>query len=87
MRNLNKKDYCTNVLQITNGVHLQNPQMNIDADGSLIDITVVLVNNHLTDVNFENIVERIDSAHLEAKTVFFSLLSDDYLNELGPQYE
>ena len=82
-----KKDYCTNVLQITNGVHLQNPQMNIDADGSLIDITVVLVNNHLTDVNFENIVERIDSAHLEAKTVFFSLLSDDYLNELGPQYE
>lgn len=41
--------------------------MNIDADGSLIDITVVLVNNHLTDVNFENIVERIDSAHLEAK--------------------
>ena len=61
--------------------------MNIDADGSLIDITVVLVNNHLTDVNFENIVERIDSAHLEAKTVFLSLLSDDYLNELGPQYE
>lgn len=77
------KDEIINVLQIANNVHVANKL--ISADGSLIDITSVLKPGIL--INENNIFELINTLHLEEKTMFFSLLSQEFLNTLNPRYK
>lgn len=66
-----------NVLQITNGVHLKNQLLKLDDDGSLIDITAVLKNASLPNIDI--IIKR---AHSEAKALFFDLLNIDFIKSL-----
>lgn len=66
-----------NVLQVTNSVHVKNEAMGLDNDGSLIDIVVV---NKNTDL--DNLLNSIVHNHESAKELFFSLLSEELLNEL-----
>ena len=70
------------IIQITNGVHLQNQTLGIDSDGSLIEI-----NLFTKDVSVENFGQVIEEAHSRQKIDFFSLLSDDYLNTFAVEYE
>lgn len=80
-----KKEGHVEVLQITSGIHLKNAT--IDADGSLIDITSVLAQNHLQGVNLANINDKIDSAHTAVEQLFYALLSEEYIQSLNPGYE
>ena len=75
------------MLQITTGIHIKNDIQKLDADGSLIDITTVLVAQDLVGVHLNNIIEKIEMAHEGEKILFFSLLSDEYLKELNPKYK
>ena len=77
---LDKGGYV-NVLQITNSVHVKNNA--IDADGSLIDITTVLKHNMLS---LDKCIENINLAHDGEKQLFYSLLKEDFLKTLNPQY-
>ena len=70
-------------MQVLNDVHLKNTD--IDADGSLIEITSVL-DIAEAQVNMTNIVSKIDELHIKSKQLFFSLLKDDFLNQLTPNY-
>ena len=81
----NFEDYSA-VLQITTGVHLQNILKKIDADGSLIDITTVLVGKNIAGITLDNITDKIQLIHQGEKELFFSLLTEKYLNELKPKY-
>lgn len=62
------------VFQITNGAHLQNHALNIDNDGSLIEISIFTRNVSVD--NFNNVLE---DAHICQKKSFFELLSNEYL--------
>lgn len=78
-----ENDKFTNVLQISNGVHVKNSRFN--DDGSLVDImTVVLARHGLT---LENILTHIDEARKGEKELFFSLLKKEFLTTLSPEYE
>lgn len=68
---------CISVLQITTGVHIKNQLLNLDNDGSLIDITIVSKNASLEKI--ENIIE---SEHSEAKSLFFDLLQSEFISSL-----
>lgn len=72
-----KSNEYINALQITSNIHLKNPGLKLDADGSLIDITVVSKKASLA--NIEDIIE---AAHTEAKVLFFDLLKDDFTKSL-----
>ena len=52
--------------------------------GSVIDIDTFLV----TDLNdfFKNPTSIIEEGHTEEKTVFFTLLKDDFIQTLNPEY-
>jgi uncharacterized protein (TIGR04255 family) len=55
-------------------------------NGSLIDIDVVRnkkIQNYDFRINLETILDR---SHLMAKQLFFDILKEDFLNELGPVY-
>ncbi len=80
---LNEK--YVNILQISNGVHVNNPYLQLNADGSLIDITTVVLSQHGLDSS--NIMTHIDEARLGEKSLFFSLLKEDYLDTLSPEYD
>lgn len=73
----------TNVLQISDGVHVKNPRL--DCDGSLIDITTVVLPRH--GLTLENCISHIDEIRAGEKELFFSLLKQDYLDSLSPEYE
>lgn len=70
------------IVQITNGAHLINQALNIDNDGSLLELT--LFKKNLNEEEFESI---IDKAHTIQKNSFFELLKDDYLNTFEVEYE
>ena len=55
-------------MQVLNDVHLKNTD--IDADGSLIEITSVL-DIAEAQVNMTNIVSKIDELHIKSKQLFF----------------
>lgn len=65
------------VLQITDGVHVENKSLGMSSDGSLIDIRVVS-----KEASIENIETKIECIHIEAKSLFFSLLKDDFVDAL-----
>ena len=70
------------ILQITNGVHLQNQVLGIDSDGSLIEISLFA-----KGVSMEDFDRVIEDAHSKQKQDFFSLLSTEYLNTFEVEYE
>lgn len=78
-----ENDKFTNVLQISNGVHVKNPRF--ESDGSLIDITTIVLARH--GLTLDNIMTHIDEARKGEKELFFSLLKQEYLNTLSPEYE
>lgn len=70
------------ILQITNGVHIKNSALNLNADGSLIDLCIVC-----DKVSINMLKEVINDCHQEAKKLFFNLLNEKLLNSLNPEYE
>lgn len=75
-------DRFMKVIQITNGVHLRNPALRIDNDGSLIEIILFTKN-----VSKENFNQAIEDAHYHQKNSFFELLTDEYLQTYTVEYE
>lgn len=69
-------------VQITNGAHLTNQALNINNDGSLIEIN--LFTRNVGENDFANIIEK---AHLIQKNSFFELLTDEYLKTFEIEYE
>lgn len=70
------------IIQITNGVHLQNQALKIDHDGSLIEM-----NLFTKDVGIEHFDGIIEEAHSIQKVSFFELLTADFLNNFSVEYE
>jgi uncharacterized protein (TIGR04255 family) len=55
--------------------------------GSLIDIDTNLEPfPESAKTNFDEFIDIIERAHEEEKKLFFSLLEDDYLKSLNPEY-
>lgn len=79
---LDNKNF-TNVLQISDGVHVKNTRQ--DCDGSLIDITTVTLPQH--GLTLDNSMSHIDKIRAGEKELFFSLLKQDFLDSLSPEYE
>lgn len=71
-----------NALQITNGVHVKNQALELDNDGSLIEMSLFTKKVSIED--FENIIEE---AHSLQKDSFFKLLTKDFLNTFTVEYE
>lgn len=68
----------TNTLRMAN-----NAEINIQGDvfnGSVIDIDTYIVNP-------QEIINEAEKAHIEEKNIFFSLLKDDFISDLNPDYE
>jgi uncharacterized protein (TIGR04255 family) len=60
---------------------------NISYEGSLIDIDTNLEPfPESAKTNFNEFIDIIERAHEEEKKLFFSLLEDDYLKKLNPEY-
>ena len=70
-------DYI-NTLKIISGAELLVGQKKMK--GSVIDIDTVFVKQ------FENFKDTAEHAHTEEKKLFYSLLSDDFLKTLNPEY-
>ncbi len=70
------EDEFIKIIQITNGVHLRNQMLQIDNDGSLIEINIFTKN-----VSIDKFREVTEEAHTRQKNSFFELLSEEYLNE------
>lgn len=76
------EDKYIKIIQITNGVHLSNPNLRINDDGSLIEISLFTKNVSLDNFNIV-----IDDAHSFQKGSFFELLSDEFLKTFEIEYE
>ena len=73
-----------NALSLANHTTLQQTGTNISRVGSIIDIDTSVVTETL---NFsEQANELINGAHQSEKELFYSLLTDDFLAELNPEY-
>ena len=72
---------CTNRVKIANNALMGSPKEK--AKGSIIDIDVVYKN---IDNFFQNIKEVIDISHGDEKQLFFSLLNEEYIKTLNPEY-
>lgn len=70
------------IIQITNGAHLVNQALNIDNDGSLLEMS--LFTRAIQEDDFFNI---IDKAHEILKSSFFQLLTEEYLHTFAIEYE
>lgn len=60
------------VLQITNGVHVKNESLELDNDGSLIDLLTIT-----KKVSMENFPEVIKKLHEQVESLFFKLTRKD----------
>jgi len=80
---ISEGDYIK-VLQIANNATInKNGQMK---NGSLIDIDIIRnkkIQNYDFKINLEAILDR---SHTMAKQLFFNILREDFINELGPVY-
>ncbi len=69
------------VVQIANNVSLgHNMQL-----GSNVDIDIIKVRNE-NDLSFSDFENSVENAHKVQKMIFFSLLKDDFLKTLKPNY-
>ena len=72
------------VLQLANNASIT--ESGHKKDGSLIDICVVR-NKKISNYDFKiNLETMLDKSHIMAKQLFFDILKEDYLQELGPVY-
>lgn len=69
------------IFQISNGVHIENKELNLNTNGSLIDLVIVS-----KSVSIENVKNMIESLHDEVKKMFFDLLKEEFIKELNPTY-
>ena len=75
-------DGFVKIIQITNGVHVQNEGLEINNDGSLIEISLFT-----KSVAKNNLIQVIEEVHSIQKQSFFELLSEEYLREFNIVYE
>jgi len=73
------------VLQLANCVSINEKGQN--KNGSLIDIEVARNEKIPNDAFKINLEAMLDKSHIIAKQLFFNILKEDFLNELGPIYE
>ncbi len=74
---LEKENNIVDVIQITGSIHLKNIQLQLDNDGSLIDLRIVK-----RSISENAIVSSLDEIHEEAEKLFFGLISSDLKKEL-----
>ena len=79
------KDNFIDTVQITNSATYKEPQGGEILSGSLIDIDSFKV--YEDNYFLENIKNEIESVHKCEKTMFFSLLKEEFLESLKPSYE
>jgi len=80
-----KNSEWTNVLQINNSIDILMDNEKINA--SIIDIDCLLDLNINSTVFFDSYQELISNAHKQEKELFFSLLTNEFLNSLNPIWE
>lgn len=76
------EDDIKHILQITQGVHIENKELDLKASGSLIDLTTQVENPGKTEI-----MSSLDRCHQKNKNLFFDLLQDDFIETLNPVYE
>jgi uncharacterized protein (TIGR04255 family) len=64
--------------------NFQRSENDIQRNFSTIDIDVIKFYESVTDVR--EIIGDVDKAHFKQKSTFFSLLSDEFLKSLNPEY-
>ncbi len=64
--------------------NFERTENNVQTRLSTVDIDVIKFYDSLADV--QGIVDSIDKAHFKQKSTFFSLLSDEFLKTLNPEY-
>ena len=64
--------------------NFQRSENNIQRNFSTMDIDVIKFYESPTDVG--EIIDSVDKAHFKQKSTFFSLLSDEFLKTLNPEY-
>ncbi|MCK4797634.1 MAG: TIGR04255 family protein [Spirochaetes bacterium] len=77
------KNY-NNGLQISNNVKLKID--NQIKSGSIIDIDTSIIDKEILNNFFKNHKDILENAHYEEKYLFFSLLKNDFLKTLNPEY-
>lgn len=75
-------DNCVHLLKMINNAEVMIE--NNTLSGSIIDIDTIPEN--FSGSFFDNMKEFIEKAHVEEKKLFFSLLKDDFLESLNPEY-
>jgi len=70
------------ILQITQGVHIENPNLKLSDNGSLIDIT-----SSIKEPDKANLLNAFDRCHDANKRLFFDLLKQEFIETLNPLYE
>ncbi|HPN37652.1 MAG TPA: TIGR04255 family protein [Melioribacteraceae bacterium] len=74
-----KENVLTGVVQVLQNANYENKQ------GTVIDIDVIFTNNE-TAFDFSKIYQNIEDAHLFEKELFFSLLKNELIEQLGAEY-
>ena len=74
-----------NTLQYSNSAEYRSHPSSIVKKGSLIDIDTFRV--YRDNTFSHNIMHEINSAHKSEKELFYSLLKQDFIQELDPVYE
>lgn len=71
------------LIQIAKDVSLKKNKKNYS--GSIIDVDTHLINVDINTLN--NLEEHFDKAHTIAKQYFFSILKEDFIKSLKPEYD
>lgn len=73
------------ILNLSNDMLKKGPEIEKQSRFSLIDVDVISIFKE-PESSLEQIVNIIDKSHFKQKTIFFSLLTDSFLNSLNPEY-
>ena len=73
------------ILNLSNDLLKPNIGIGKPSRFSLIDIDVISFFS-VPISNQEQVIDLIDKSHFKQKTIFFSLLTEDFLNSLNPEY-
>ena len=74
----------TVILNIALNHPINNPQNPSTQVVSIIDVDVI--KEHISITDLSEFLDIINSCHDKQKEIFFSLLTDEFLNELNPEY-
>lgn len=74
----------TVILNIALNHPINNPQNPSTQVVSIIDVDVI--KEHISITDLSKFLDIINSCHDKQKEIFFSLLTDEFLNELNPEY-